>query len=371
MRTLSRETVQVTAAMEAMQRCRRARDALLGAGDRYHSMLPPVGRTAPRCARRSFLDDAAVLSLHGRRRDDATFMTVSFTHVVNPFPGRPGSEHAVASRITWASLAVAVECARAIGLEVSIKAVILPGDEGAVEAPATTIAYLERTVADVAALEPVRKLPLIGDLLRVGAEAVSSSHLIFTNMDIAVQPGFYVRAAELVGTLGPDVPFMLPRLNVPAELAGATLEELYAAEGPLGHGFDCFVIPHHLLGGLDLGNACIGAGHFDLLLVMQLDRLSGYRSRHLLDERLTFHLGNEIGWVTQIDYLEHNLRESVAALQRQAPAQPVPEGSAYAVWARHFRRNARWDSALLRRVRRVPALAGFIHRVKQALGRQY
>ena len=299
-------------------------------------------------------------------------MTASFTHIVNPFPGRPGGEHALASRITWATLAVAFERAQKAGVAVCVRAVVLPGDESAVQPPASSVVYLERTVADVAILKPLRKLPLIGDLLSVGSEAVTTSHVIFTNMDIAVQPAFYVRVAELVAELGEGVPFMLPRVNVPAELAAAPLDQLYAADGPLGHGFDCFVIPRHLISGLDLGLACIGAGHFDLLLVMQLDRLSGYRSRHLLDERLTFHLGNEIGWAAQIDYLEHNLQESVAALGRQpADTAPAPPRSAYAVSERHFRRNARWDSALLRRVRRVPALSGLILGVKRAIGRQY
>ena len=299
-------------------------------------------------------------------------MTASFTHIVNPFPGRPGSEHAVASRVTWATLAAAFDRAQHAAIAVSVKAVVLPGDESAVLPPASSIAYLERTVADVAVLHPVRKLPLIGDLLQVGSRGITASHLIFTNMDIGVQPNFYVRAAELVAELGMDVPFMLPRVNIPAELGNAPLEQLYAADGPLGHGFDCFVIPRHLIGGLDLGRACIGAGHFDLLVVMQLDRLSGYRSRHLLDERLTFHLGNELGWAAQIDYLEHNLHESIAALRRQpAPSSPPPHNSAYAVSERHFRRNARWDSALLRRVRRVPGLSKMILGVKRAIGRQY
>jgi hypothetical protein len=159
-------------------------------------------------------------------------MTASFTHIVNPFPGRPGSEHAVASRITWATLAVAYERAQRAGIEVFVRAVVLPGDESAVQPPASSVVYLERTVADVAVLKPHRKLPLIGDLLRTGSEAVTSSHVIFTNMDIAVQPAFYVRVAELVADVGEGVPFMLPRVNVPAELAAAPLDDLYAADGP-------------------------------------------------------------------------------------------------------------------------------------------
>ena len=297
---------------------------------------------------------------------------VSFTHLLNPFPARPGSEHAIASRVTWATLRAAHAHAVEQGVAVTCRAVVLPGDESAIEAPCSSTVHLARTVADVADLKPLRPLPLIGDLLKLGVESATSSHIVFSNMDIAVQPHFYTALHALVDKLGIDVPFTVARTNIDAALADAPLEKLYAAEGSLGHGYDCFVIPSPLVAKLDLGNSCIGAPHFDQLLYMALDILSAGRVRSFNHEHLTFHLGNDIAWAAMMDYVEHNLAEALAAIERMKRSHPVKPDSAFDRLNKgHFRRNARLSSRMLRKVRRIPGFGTFVLGVKRALGRQY
>ncbi len=297
---------------------------------------------------------------------------ISFVHLLNPFPARAGSEHAIASRVTWATLRAAHARAVEQGIAVTCRAVVLPGDESAVEAPCTSVAHLGRTVADVAELKPRRPLPLIGDLLTVGAQGTAASHIVFSNMDIAVQPHFYSALHSLVEKLGADVPFTVARTNIDAALAEAPLEKLYAAEGTLGFGYDCFVIPISLIPQLDLGHSCIGAPHFDQLLYMALDLLSAGGVKSFNHERLTFHLGNDIAWAAMMDYVEHNLREALAAIERMKRAHPVKPDSAFDRLDKgHFRRNARMSSALLRKVRRIPYFGTFVLGVKRAIGRQY
>jgi hypothetical protein len=299
--------------------------------------------------------------------------SVSFTHVLNPFPAKTGSEHAIASAVTWQTLRVAHARAVTHGLDVDCSAVILPGDEGTVEGPATRKAYLMRTVQDVEKLKPIRPLPLIADLLNAGVIGSTSSHIVFSNMDISVQPDFYLTLRNLVSrTLGVDVPFTVPRINIDASLAGGTLEEMYAASGPLGHGYDCFVIPRGMINKLDLGSCCIGAPHFDQLLFMALDVLSGHRAKSMNDLRLTFHLGNDIAWAAMMDYVEHNLLESLAAISRMKARNNITPLSAFdRLDKRHFQRNAQLSSVLLRKVRRIPGLSSVILGVKRAIGRQY
>ncbi|MDO8312060.1 MAG: hypothetical protein Q7T25_08980, partial [Sideroxyarcus sp.] len=123
---------------------------------------------------------------------------------------------------------------------------------------------------------------------------------------------------------------------------------------------------------LDLGACCIGAPHFDQLLFMALDVLSGHRAKSLNDQRLTFHLGNDIAWAAMMDYVEHNLLESLAAIARMKARHEIVPSSAFdRLDKRHFQRNAQLSSVLLRKVRRIPGLSSVILSVKRAIGRQY
>lgn len=300
-------------------------------------------------------------------------VTVSFTHLLNPFPAKPGSEHQIASSVTYRSLHAAQQLADQKGLRVDFRAVILPGDEGAVAPPIGEVVYLKRTVQDLVRLTPKRPLPLIEDILKIGAEQIRGSHLIFSNMDIAVQPHFYTTLHDLIcHQIGPDMPFTVPRVNIDAGLANEALEAMYRADGPIGQGYDCFVIPRELVRDLDLGGCCIGAPYFDNLLVMELDAVSRTGFRHLVDQRLTFHLGCDIAWAAMINYVEHNLGESLAAIARMRRRYPIADGSFFDrndKW--HFQRNATLTSAVLRKVRRIPGVSTVILKAKRAIGRQY
>lgn len=302
--------------------------------------------------------------------DDAQ---VSFTHILNPFTASAGSVNEIASRLTWRTLRVAHANATRQGLTVDCCAVILAGDESAIEGPASRSAYLSRTIQDIATLKPTRPFPLISDILSAGAIDSKSTHIIFSNMDIAVQPDFYVALKNICcHMVGRDVPFTVPRINIDATLVSGDLSDMYKASGPLGVGFDCFVIPRGLIMQLDLGTCCIGAPHFDQMLLIALDVLSAYKVRRLYDQRLTFHLGNDIAWTSMLDYIEHNLAESIAAIERIKRKNVILEGSVFdEIDRRHFQRNSTLSSRLLRKIRRVPGLSSLILSVKRALGRQY
>ncbi len=301
-------------------------------------------------------------------------MSISFSHIINPFSAPPGSEHGTASKITFASLRRAVEEARRAGMVVEVRAVVLPGDEHAIEPPASLSQLLTRTVQNVRTLRPVRPLPLISDILNKGADGACGDYLIFTNMDIAVQPHFYIGLRDLVlNRFTYGVPFIVYRRNIDSRFKRVEqLSEMYTAEGVLAYGNDCFVFPSAYVRQLDLGNCCIGSGHFDDLLFMALDAISGFRMECVGNVALTFHIGNEIDWVRHIDYIEHNLREALAAIRRMRLRYDVPPQSGFARLERnHFRRNARIDSLLFRRFKRLPGVGKVVHKVKKWLGRSY
>jgi hypothetical protein len=301
-------------------------------------------------------------------------MSVSFTHIINPFVCAQDTEHGIASRITYASLETAIEKARAAEIGVEINAVIVRGDEAAIQPPARLAGHVHRTVQDIRAMRPKRPFPLISDILEAGAASATGSHVIFTNMDIAVQPDFYVQLRTLIDTrFDADTPFIVYRRNIPGHYTRIEqLPMMYAEPGETAYGFDCFVFPRAYAAQLDLGRCCIGAAHFDYLMFMALDAASGFRMQRVDDVPLTFHIGNDIAWSGQIDYIEHNLDESMAAIRRMRQGHDIPEGSHFArLERRHFRPNARIDSLILRKLKRLPGITPLTVTAKRWMGRSH
>lgn len=301
-------------------------------------------------------------------------MTATFAHIINPFVSVPNTEHGIASRITYASLKTAIDAARNAGIEVEIKAVILPGDEAAIHPPAQFGGYLQRTVQDIHPLRPKRAYPLIADILATGSASTGSSHVIYTNMDIGLQPNFYIQLQSLIETrFDSETPFIVYRRNIPGHYAEIEQLPLMLAEpGEVAYGFDCFVFPRAYVSQLDLGHCCIGAAHFDYLMFMALDAASGFRMQRVNDIPLTFHIGNDISWSGQIDYIEHNLAESMAAIQRMRQRYAVPENSQFdRLDRKHFRPNARIDSLILRKLKRLPGIAQLTVPIKRWMGRSH
>jgi hypothetical protein len=119
-----------------------------------------------------------------------------------------------------------------------------------------------------------------------------------------------------------------------------------------------------------LGDCCIGSGHFDQLLFMALEAASGFRIGRVNDLRLTFHIGNDIEWTRHMDYLEHNLNECMAAISRMQARYKVPADSSFAYYVQHhFQPNARIDSTLFRKIKRVPGVGATVHHIKKWMGR--
>lgn len=301
-------------------------------------------------------------------------MPISFCHIINPFPCPEESEHGRASKITYESLRIAVMEARQQDIEVEIHAVVLPGDEIAIKPPAQLGGLLSRTIQDIRPMSPKRPYPLISDILRKGAESTQYDYLIFTNMDIAVQPDFYLRLHEIIEKrFEPATPFIIYRRNIPSRYHRIEqLPEMYKQPGQIAYGYDCFVFPKSYVAQLDLGHCCIGAAHFDYLLFIALDVVSGFKAKRINDLPLTFHIGNDISWSSQIDYIEHNLSESLAAIQRMRMRHDIPANSNFANMERsHFLPNARLDSRLFRKLKRVPGIGQLALWVKRWLGKSH
>ena len=138
------------------------------------------------------------------------------------------------------------------------------------------------------------------------------------------------------------------------------------------YGFDCFVFSMAYVSQPDLARCCVGAAHFDYLMFMALDAARGFRMQGVNDIQLRFHIGNDISWSGQIDYIEHNLAEPMTAIRRMRQCYDMPENSQFARLDRnHFHPNARIESFILRKPKRLPGIAQPTVPVKRWMGRNH
>ena len=191
---------------------------------------------------------------------------------------------------------------------------------------------LERSVLDLGNFQKKRKLPLLADILDRLYAATDAEYLIYTNVDIAVLPYFYVTVNALIEQ-GYDS-FVINRRTVETIYdSPAEIPLMYAEVGNKHPGFDCFVFKREAYPQYKLGGVCLGIPWIDHVLIMNLvchaRNFSVFRKLHA-----TFHLGDSQAWLKEkyADYYAYNKAEAekvVSALERTHG--PLEEISAFAL----------------------------------------
>ena len=174
---------------------------------------------------------------------------------------------------------------------------------------------LGRSVLDVASFRLPRKLPLIRDILDQVASATEADYLVYTNVDIGLQPHFYLAVDRLIEQ-GHEAMVINRRTVAKEPSAPDLLPLIWSQIGDPHPGRDCFVFPRLAYPGFELGEACIGAPFVGKVLALNLAcQVPGFRELDLL--HLTFHLGNDQAWLSPElqDYEEHNRRQLVRAVK--------------------------------------------------------
>ena len=259
---------------------------------------------------------------------------VRFTHIVNPFTAQPGSEHDRAQRVTLASIRAARDAARVAGVGVEQLGAAFEADQGCVVDPLRSTTPLKRSAQDFPALEGVRPLPLIGEILGRALAEGAGEHLVYTNIDIGLQPQFYAAIDARLRRderRGDARPLVINRRTISDRYAGPEdLEAMYRDRGKRHPGYDCFVFPSEWVGRMRLGDALVGAPWLGSLIVANMDALSGWRVVIERHARLTFHLGDDKAWSADTDLARHNIGEARRAVDALAEEHgPVPRGSEF------------------------------------------
>lgn len=234
-------------------------------------------------------------------------------HIVNPVFVAPSSDLFVAQPITFETMRIARDFCRE-QVDVELFSAHYLEDHPVVPTDFRRTPDLEASVLDYGQFQKSRSLPLIRDILDRLFEASDADYLIYTNVDIALLPHFYLAVDQFIRA-GHDA-FVINRRTIAPRYTG--LEQIplmYAEIGQDHRGWDCFVFRRDAYPNYRLGTVCIGAPHVGLALIANLvAHASSFRE--FKSEHLTFHIGNDRSWrgSPYLDYAEHNTREALRIL---------------------------------------------------------
>ena len=236
-------------------------------------------------------------------------------HIVNPVAVGETSDLFTAQPITFQTM---VEAKRYAAPRVPVELFTAQFAEDRGLAPAEFVATpdLDRSIRDCGDFKQSKKLPLIKDILDRLYEATAAEHLIYTNVDIGVQPYFYVAIAELIGQ-GYDA-FTINRRVVSGQFKRSQdIPRIWAEAGKRHGGHDCFVFARSLYPKFRLGKVCIGTGGVGRALIYNL-LCHGTQVTLFSDKHLTFHIGEDQPWRDGKfrEMLEFNKQECERMLQQ-------------------------------------------------------
>jgi hypothetical protein len=238
-------------------------------------------------------------------------------HIVKPMAAAPGSEHAVAQPITFASMRRAKEEA-AGSADVEYWATAFPHEASALPRDFRAAKPLGRSAADLRLFRVPRPLPLLRDVLDRLYEASDAEWFVYTNVDIALQPRFYREVARFISQ-GYDAFTINRRTVTDAYKDASDLPKLYEERGKPHPGYDCFVFRRDAYRNYVLGDVLLGCGHVDTPLICSMIA-HARKFKDFTEEHLTFHLGDSRSWWSwkYSDYILFNDRQAASALLAHA-----------------------------------------------------
>lgn len=223
-------------------------------------------------------------------RSDIKTLT-SFAHIVNLFSPPPESDLVLAQEVTVRSMERAKEFAAGV-VNVELLSCQTREDRGLVPSSFRATPDLTRSVLNNGNFEKQLALPILKDILDRAIEESEAEYIIFTNVDIGLQPEFYIKVKQFIED-GSDA-FMINRRRIAAKFDSSDqLEDMYKEKGLSHPGFDCFIFHRNLYSKFNLAEVCIGVPFIGITLSQNLFCFAK-SPKVYTDEFLTFHIGLEI-----------------------------------------------------------------------------
>lgn len=216
-------------------------------------------------------------------------------HVVNSCRFAHATDLARAQDVTFDAIRRARAYAGLADLPVDVVSVTYPEDAASVPEDVEGRSTLTGSVQDDVP-GARRRLPRIADLLAHGLVGTEATHAVYTNIDIAVVPHFYVAVAAMLAAGSPSL--IINRRTIP-DFAGRdrlpALEVMAGFAGQRHPGRDCFAFPVGAAAEFLLGRTVIGADGVGRVLQWNLEAVCGPVNWRK-DLHLTFHLGDDQDW---------------------------------------------------------------------------
>jgi len=143
-------------------------------------------------------------------------------HIINPVIVGESSDLFVAQPITFETMRIAQEFARG-HVDVALYSAQYPEDRSIVPEWFQITPDLDRSIFEIRSFYKKRKLPLIKDILDRLYDASDADYFIYTNVDIALMPHFYVAVNKIIET-GYDA-FVINRRTISQEYTN--VDQLY------------------------------------------------------------------------------------------------------------------------------------------------
>jgi len=280
---------------------------------------------------------------HGFRRE----ISMKIAHIVNPVHvTNPQSDLSYAQPLTLASMGQARAVAAEAGIDVRLVACTYEEDRGEIppdfiETPLLPDSILEHVVGGPG--DAPRKLPLLRDILdRLLTAAPDADYLIYSNIDIGLQPDFYVEVARRIEDSGWRA-FSIMRHTVDDTLRSVDdLDRIHALPGEAHGGYSCFVFPRTDLERYDLGEVCIGIQPVSILLMLNMI-INSERFDEENTARLCFHLGDERAWQAGVFDAYHLWNEQhLDAFQTAESKRILAHPLSTRIWRAYQRRRSGW-----------------------------
>ncbi len=230
-------------------------------------------------------------------------------HIINPVIARESSDLFVAQPITFETMRIAREFARG-QVDVTLFSAQYPEDRSLVPDDFQLTPNLDRSSFNIGTFQKRRKLPLLSDILDRLYEASNAEYVIYTNVDIALLPHFYVAVNQMIEA-SYDA-FVINRRTISSKYQSIDeIPLMYVEIGEPHEGHDCFVFKRDVYPKYKLGATYIGIPWVGRVLIWNLV-CHAMNFMEFKDKHLTFHIGNELRWERDdsCDYVAHNKGEA-------------------------------------------------------------
>jgi hypothetical protein len=215
-------------------------------------------------------------------------------HIINPVIVSKSSDLFIAQPITFETMKRARDFVKD-EIEVKLFSAQYSEDRPLVPDYMIITRDLERSVRDISKRTSVKKLPFVKDILDRLYESSEADYLIYTNVDIALAPNFYLAVSNFINA-GYDA-FSINRRTIPKHFQ--TIEDIpqmYQEKGLPHPGHDCFVFKRDLYQQFELEEVFIGALGIGTVLLCNLIRFAK-QFACFKGEYITFHIGKDGNWL--------------------------------------------------------------------------